>query len=489
MTRDISIVGGGIGGLVTALLLSQDTENRITIYEKQQTMGGRLSFIYEGEDRIDQGPTIILLPDMLLSILNEGGISREKLPIVPCDPLYSIEHENGKRMYKYRDIQKQREEIERLFPGEGEGFDRFIRDMKWRYALGEKQFLKQQFINKKDFFSRKNLHSLVKMKAYLHVKRLLKQYFKSEELQNIYALQTLYIGGNPGESPALYSLVSYSEHEHGIWYLKGGYASLVDIIVKELEKRNVSMVNGAKVEEVVVQQKHCEGVKVNGEFVPYDDVIMNGDFPIMDQLMPVENKLNRTYTPSSGCFLLYMGLDKNYEQPSIHRFFMGKDFDSHMRDVFQHKRLPENPSIYTFHPSLIDHSLAKDSEGILYTLVPVPSGEQIDWSQKEEYADYILELLEERGYPNLRNHLTWLKIKTPQEAMQEGLYSGGSFGIAPTLFQSGAFRPQLKPYDVDNIYAVGASIHPGGGVPIVMQGAKLLADYLMEQNSAILQHK
>lgn len=488
-TKHVGMVGGGIGSLVSALLLSKDPNYKITIFDKGERMGGRLSFVENDGDRIDQGPTIILLPDMLLSILEEGGITKDKLPIIQCDPLYTVDYMNGKQLTKYRDMQKQREEIERLFPGEGEGFDRFIADMKWRYTLGEKQFLQQHFVNKKDFFTRKNMKALLKLKAYQHVKRLMKQYFKSEALQNIYALQTLYIGGHPEASPALYSLVSYSEHEHGIWYLKGGYASLVEILTEELQQRGVTIVPQANVERLTIQDGSCDGVIVNGKKVPFDDIVLNGDFPMMDRLVADEYKLNRSYTPSSGCFLLYMGLDTIYEQPSIHRFFMGEDFDGHMKDVFQHKRVPAYPSFYTFHPSIIDDSLAGTSEGVLYTLVPVPSGEEIDWSNKEDYAQWIIQLMEERGYPNLRNHINWMKIKTPKEAQQEGLFGGGSFGIAPTLFQSGVFRPQLKPYQIDHVYAVGASIHPGGGVPIVMQGAKLLADYLMEPSYAILQHK
>lgn len=479
MSKKIGIVGSGVGGLVTALLLSKESDNDITIFEKDTTFGGRLKFIEEGDYKIDQGPTIVLLPEMILSILEEGGIDRESLPLVPCEPLYSIDFPNGDQIVKYRDIEKQKAEIERLFPGEGEGFERFIKDMKWRFSMGQHQFLEQPFVDKKQFFSPKNLQTLVKLKAYLHVKNLMKNYFKSEELQNIYALQTLYIGGNPTASPALYSLVSFSEHIHGIWYLKGGYASLVDILVEELESRGVKLIPNAHVDNLEIVENQCKSVSVNGEWHEVDDVILNGDFPIMDELMSEERKLNKSYVPSSGCFLIYMGLSKNYEQSSIHRFFMSNDFNKNMKDVFQYKQLPEDPSIYTFHPSLLDDSLAPKGKGVLYTLVPVPSGTNIDWTNKGDYANFIISKLEHLGYPDLRDHIEWIKIKSPLESKQEGLYDGGSFGIAPTLFQSGVFRPQLKPYKIENVYAVGASIHPGGGVPIVMQGAKMLSDYMM----------
>ncbi|QHE51972.1 NAD(P)/FAD-dependent oxidoreductase [Pontibacillus sp. HMF3514] len=489
MKQKIGIVGGGVGGLVTALLLSKDPKKEITIYEKSNSFGGRLRFTGNEDFRIDEGPTIVLLPDMLLSILEEGGISKKRLPLIECDPLYSVEYSNGDSLLKYRDIQKQKEEIERVFPGDGEGFERFIKDMRWRFVRGQQQFIKQNFVEKKQFFSPKNLQTLVKLKAFLHVKQLMKQYFKHEELQHTYALQTLYIGGHPSESPALYSLVSYSEHEHGIWYLKGGYASLIDILEAELKQRGVKMLTNANVEQLSIQDNHCDGLQMNGEWHDFDDVVLNGDFPLMDDLLPEEQKQNKSYTPSSGCLLIYMGLTRNYTQSSIHRFFIGDDFEKHMKDVFQHRKVPVDPSIYTFHPSIIDDTLAPPGKGVLYTLVPVPSGSHIDWSCKEEYAEYIIRKLEEKGYPSLRDSIEWMKVKSPQESMQEGLYQGGSFGIAPTLFQSGVFRPQLKPFGIENVYAVGASIHPGGGVPIVMQGAKMLSDYMNQDVYMTLQKR
>ncbi|KGX91600.1 capsular polysaccharide biosynthesis protein CpsH [Pontibacillus halophilus JSM 076056 = DSM 19796] len=489
MSNHLTIVGGGVGGLVTALLHSQRTDDTITVIEKGSTMGGRLSFVKEGSYQIDGGPTIVLLPDMLLSILEEGGISRERLDLISCDPLYTLDFHDGTEVTKYKNLETQRQEIEKLFPGEGEGFLRFMKDMKWRFSLGQEHILSRSFVDKKQFFKPNNLRTLVKLKAFLRVKQMLKTYFKSEYLQDMYALQTLYIGGHPSGSPAIYSLVSYSEHEHGIWYLKGGYASLVPILTEELERRGVELRTDCEVSDVKTDEGRATEIKVNDRWEAVDQLVLNGDFPVMDELFQQKEQLSRSYTPSSGCLLLYMGLDQIYDQPSIHRFFMSKNFDKNMHEVFQSKVVPSDPSFYTFHPSIIDDTLAPEGEGVLYTLVPVPSGDHIDWENETEFVERILDELEARGYPDLRKHIQWMKVKTPNEAKREGLFDGGSFGIAPTLFQSGVFRPQLKPYPLENVFAVGASIHPGGGVPIVMQGAKLLADYLHNENYAILQQK
>ncbi|MBA2174374.1 phytoene desaturase [Halobacillus locisalis] len=472
------IVGGGIGGLVTALLLSKDKDRQITIFEKEDHLGGRLTYERHGEYKIDQGPTIVLLPDMLFDILEEGGMDRSQFPVVNCNPLYDVHFTDGTTFTKYSERNKQKEELAEKFPGQEQGFDHFLADMKVRFLQGKAQFLEQSFVDKLTFFSGKNLKTLIRLRAYQNVKRMMRRYFSDERLVEAYSLQTLYIGGHPQQSPAMYSLVSYSEHEHGIWYLKGGYAHLVEIIVEELTRRGVIIEVGAKVEQVHTDQDVAHSITADGTIHKADDIILNGDFPTMDRLVPSEHRLNKKYVPSSGCLLLYMGLDKNYPNHSIHQFFMSSDFDTHMKQVFETKELPNDPSFYTFHPSLVDDSLAPEGKGVLYTLIPVPAGEQVDWSAKEDLIEYVIDQMEKRGFPDLRNQINWMSVRTPEQAQKEGLYAGGSFGIAPTLFQSGVFRPQLSPYPLKNLYAVGASIHPGGGVPIVMQGAKLLANHL-----------
>lgn len=475
---ETAIIGGGIGGLVTALLLSRDEGRNVTVYEKNGHLGGRLTYEKYGEYKIDQGPTIVLLPEMIVSILEEGGIPREDIPLIKCDPLYDVHFKNGTTFTKYTDPQRQVREIEETFPGNSEGFERFLTDMKLRFMQGKAQFLEQSFVNKRKFFSRKNIKALMKMKAYQNVKKMMRSYFKDEQLVEAYTLQTLYIGGHPQQSPAMYSLVSYSEHEHGIWYLKGGYAHLIDIIVEVLRDRGVSLNTGCEVEGISVKEERVQSINTGGLTRNVDELIMNGDFPNMDQLLPKAKRLERTYTPSSGCLLLYMGLDKNYKSHSIHKFFMSSDFDRHMKQVFDQKQLPDDPSFYTFHPSLVDESLVPEGKGVLYTLIPVPTGEQVDWSKKDELIAYVIDQMEQRGFPELTKQINWMKVRTPEQAEKEGLYAGGSFGIAPTLFQSGVFRPQMQPYPIGNLYAVGASVHPGGGVPIVMQGAKMLANHL-----------
>ena len=469
------IVGSGIGGLVTALYRTQAGEE-VTIVEKDKEAGGRIKWVKQDGFKVDEGPTIVLLPETIKAILAEAGMDPEVLDMERIDPLYRMVFSDGTEFYKWSDQEKQKDEMARTFPGEEEHFERFMRDMKKNFLQGEKDFLSRSFMRKREFFTAANIRSLWQMKAYQSVRAQVADYFTDPRLRDAYSLQTLYIGGNPATTPGIYSLVSFSEQYHGIWYIHGGYAMLIEKIKEELDRRGVTFRFEETALSIQAKGQVFTALKTDKRVEPADRLICNCELPVAEQL--VENKSQKKYTSSSGCLLIYLGLDKIYTKTSIHQFFMGSNFDHQMKQIFDKKELPEEPSIYAFHPSLIDSTLAPEGKSVLYLLVPVPSGDNVDWEVQEEFIQSILETVEKKGFPHLRSSIQWMQIRTPQDAGRYGLYEGGSFGIAPSFAQSGAFRPQLKPFSYSNVYAVGASTHPGGGVPIVMQGAKLLAEHL-----------
>ncbi|GGG68883.1 phytoene desaturase family protein [Paenibacillus radicis (ex Gao et al. 2016)] len=482
--EEIAIVGGGVGALTTALLLSRHG-GKVTIYEKSDKLGGRLAFESNGRYQIDQGPTIVLLPEMILGIMEEAGIERSRIPLVECHPLYRIHYADGTVLHKWRDTEKQVEEIERLFPGEGAGYRRYLRDMEGNFKQGKKAFLDRPFLRKKEFYTFRNLSLLTKLKAYTSVRQLARQYFRNERLADAFSLQTLYIGGAPFESPALYSLLPYAEHAFGVWYVKGGYASLVSIMEEELKLRGVAINLNTSVQELVIEGKSCRGVKTDKGITYHDAVVYNGDFPGLAPLLPEDKRpASKTYKPSSGCLLVYLGLKQRWPEAAAHQFFLPESLQKGLQQIFLEDRIPSDPSFYLFNPVAIDESAAPEGESVMYVLIPVPPVGQVNWQEEQQdVVNHVLAEAERRGFPGLRDAISWMRIRTPQDAQADGLYLGGSFGIAPTLGQSAVYRPQIVPYAINRLYAVGASVHPGAGIPIVMQGAKLLADHLLKEES------
>lgn len=483
-THHIGIVGGGVGGMVAALLLRK-RGCQVTIYEKAPKLGGRLAYHQHGDDRIDRGPTVVLLPEMILSILEQAGIDRSRINFTLCDPVATIHYSDGSFLRKYRDPSKQLAEIERFAPGQGASYERFIEALEETYNLSKPVFLDRAFRGKRDILSWRHLQTMWKAQAHRSVNQLSAAYFQDDRLRHAFSLQTLYIGGAPARTPALYSLIAYAEQAFGIWYLQGGYGGLAELLATELERAGVNIQLSAGVERLLFDGKRCVGVEVNGERHNHDYLVYNGDFPTIASLLPDgATHVNQSYEPSSGCVLAYLKVNRRWTTLDTHQFYLPADFDRQMERIFQQKQLPDDPSYYVFHPQSVDLQLAEKDYSLLYILIPVPSAKHLQWPQlAPELVRRVLTDLQARALPGLLEAIEWCDISTPLDALHAGLYHGGSFGIAPTRLQSGMFRPQITVRPYERLYAVGASVHPGGGIPIVMQGARLLDEHLAKEMS------
>ncbi|PYE50719.1 phytoene desaturase [Paenibacillus barcinonensis] len=480
-----AVIGAGIGGLTSALLLNRQGWD-VTVYERGSRVGGRIAFEQEGDYRIDQGPTIVLLPEMLLGILEEAGVERSKVELLRCDPLYRVHYDSGRVMTKMTDRHEQTAEIERLFPGEGRGFTRFMKDMDTLFPAGRAAFLEQMFPRKRDFFTPSLMALMGRLRAHKSVRKAVGDYFEHEELLDAYSLQSLYIGGSPFGTPGIYSLLPYAEHEYGIWMVRGGYAALPEILEQELLARGGKIKLQTEVTGLTIRNGVCTGIETAEGAENVDAVVYNGDFPHLNGLLkqtPEVTVRRKPYRPSSGCVLIYAGVDKRWDDAVTHQFFLPPSLDGSLKEVFQKRRIPARPSFYVFNPAAVDDTAAPSGQSVLYFLIPVPDAEGVNWEEESEaLAERVLEEAEQRGFPGLRAALRWKKLRTPADAARDGLYGGGSFGIAPVLFQSGVYRPQPKPFPkIKGLYAAGASVHPGGGVPIVMQGARMAVNQLMKE--------
>ena len=475
--KRVAVVGAGIGGLTAALLLLRRGWS-VTLYEQASSVGGRVVFEQNDRYKIDQGPTIVLLPQMIYEIMEQAGIDRCKIPLLRCDPLYHVHFHNGKTLTKRNNIQVQAAEMETSFPGEGTRLEHFIQEMATLFPQGQASFLNQLFSRKSKLFTPQNIKLMMKMRAYKSLHAAMKQYFCHQDIVNAYALQSLYIGGSPFATPAMYALLSYAEHAYGVWMIKGGYASLPILLQKHFLKKGGRLYLNRAVQRILFEQNRCYGVVTKEGEAHYDAVLFNGDFPHLRTLLGDTSGLLpkiKTYVPSSGCVIIYLGVKRRWSNVLTHQFFLSSCFKTNMEQIFQQKSMPIDPSFYVFNPVALDESAAPEGESVLYFLIPVPSGTRLNWKvEAETLANRVIKIAEGKGFAGLEKAICWKKVRTPLDALHEGLYEGGSFGIAPVFSQLGSFRPHAWPYKhVSGLYAVGASIHPGGGVPIVMQGARL----------------
>jgi len=329
------------------------------------------------------------------------------------------------------------------------------------------------------------------------------QYFTDPRTRFMFSFHPLFIGGSPFRSPSVYIMIPYLERAAGVWFTRGGMYSVVEAFEKIFRELGGEIRTGEEVEEIIVREGKAVGVRVGGEEIPADAVVSNGDVPwVYRHLIKPEHR-SRKWTDASidrlhmsmSCFLVYLGVRKQYPQLKHHTLIISKRYRELVEEIFEKKVLPEDFSLYLHVPTRTDPGMAPPGSESMYVLLPVPHlGSGIDWKKASgPLLDRLLTFLEKDfGLAGLRENIEVQEIFTPDDfASRLNAHLGSAFSIEPRLTQSAYFRPHNRSEEIDRLYFVGAGTHPGGGVPGVLLGAEatewcILEDFGHPRRSEVL---
>ncbi|MSD83979.1 phytoene desaturase [Lactobacillus curvatus] len=493
--KNIIVVGAGIGGLTAAVRLQKLGYN-VTIYEKEATPGGKMNQIKSGGFTFDVGPTIVMMPDIYREIFEFCDRNPDDyIPMQKVEPMLDLFFRDEEKLSFTSDLVQLVKTLEKISEEDAQGYLQFLTDIYKRYLIAKNAFLTKSFRGPLDFYNPKSIYAGLKLKTFNDAYSSISKYVKDERLRKSLAFQTLYIGISPYQGPSLYTIIPMIELLYGVHYIKGGMYTVATAVAKLFKELGGEIVYNAPVEELVIENRKTTGIKVNNTVINADAVICNADFPYaMRELIPDEkhrgkytNKKIDNMAYSCSCFVLYLGLDKKYPTSSVHNIYFADDFKLNVDELFEKGTLPEDPSFYLYRPSLMDADLAPDNQEALYVLVPVPELSKFsDWSDEmqHQYRDKIIDLIKQRTvFKDIEEHIVFEDCYTPKKFKDNfNAFNGATFGLKPTLSQSNYYRPHNKFKYAENLYFCGSSTHPGAGVPIVMQSAKLAVEELVKDD-------
>jgi phytoene desaturase len=314
---------------------------------------------------------------------------------------------------------------------------------------------------------------------------LVSRYVKDPRVRVALSFHPLFVGGNPFSTTAVYCLISYLERAHGVHFAMGGTGTLVRGLVKLIEGQGGAVRCNSEVAEIQVKSGAACGVRLaSGETLRADIVVSNVDpASTYGRLVPAHARKASTAPRldaarySMSLFVWYFGTNRQYEDVAHHTILLGPRYRGLIEDIFKHKRLAEDMSLYLHRPTATDPSLAPSGCDAFYVLSPVPHLDaDIDWTvEGERYRQRVEKRLSETSLPGLRSAIVTSRIMTPLDFRDRlWSYKGAAFGPEPILTQSAWFRPHNKSQDIDRLYLVGAGTHPGAGVPGVLSSARVL---------------
>jgi phytoene desaturase len=295
---------------------------------------------------------------------------------------------------------------------------------------------------------------------------------------------------SPFRCPSLFSILSFLEYEHGVFHPTGGCGAVTRAMARIATEMGVEILLDEPVEKVIVERGKATAVRTRDRLLQADAVVVNADFAgAMQRLLPDRNRKRWTDAKlakkkySCSTFMLYLGVKGRYDDVSHHTIYLAENYKDNLADIEQRHRLSDNPSFYVQNACVTDDTLAPAGHSSLYVLLPVThdTGE-IDWAREmPRYRALALEQMKKIGMHDVEERIVTEKILTPTGWAEEfALYKGATFSMAHSLDQMLHLRPHNRFEDVGQMYLVGGGTHPGSGLPVIFESARITSRLLLE---------
>ena len=492
MQRTALIIGSGLGGLATALRLST-RGYQVTVVEQHTQAGGRLNQLKKDGFTFDVGPSFFSMSYEFDELFRDCGLPNP-LEYRELDPLYSVFFSGREEPYHvWKDLSKLAKEF-----SEEQDFQQ--KAQQYLQRAGQVFHDTEYRVIKRNF---NGMGSYLASMSQVPLKHLplmfrsmwseLERHFSNEEVRIIFSLVAFFLGNTPFHTPAVYSLLNYTELQHdGYWSVQGGMYSIVEKLKALLEERGVQFHFNTKITGCNTQNGQVQEVTdESGRTWKADVVVVNADAAAFrGQVLKRKShrpqrldKMKWTLAP----FTIYLGVKGRVERLHHHNYFLGSNFRDYASRIFTRTTSPEKPYYYVNALSKSDPDCAPEGCENLFVLCPVPDLRyKPDWSDSGDLADSILTDLGQRIGFDLHEHTLTRTIMTPIDWQNTfGLYRGSGLGLAHGMDQIGAFRPKNKDEEYGNLYYVGASTTPGTGLPMVVISSRLTTERILEDESTV----
>ena len=418
-----------------------------------------------------------------------------------CEPNYNLWFSDGESFELSTDVSRMKEEVEKW---EGkDGFERylgFLQEAHRHYELSVTHVLKKNFTSLLSMARPSFLRHLLILHPFESIYSRASKYFYTERLRRVFTFGSMYMGMSPFDAPGTYSLLQYTELAEGIWYPKGGFHSVIAALVRVGERYGVTYRLSDPVASIQLCPKGRQATGVtlpSGESISADVVIVNADLVYAyNNLLPPSSKATSLQKRAASCSSIsfYWAMNRKIHELTTHNIFLADHYRESFDDIFKKQLIPSQPSFYVNVPSRIDATAAPEGTDSIVVLVPVghlldeKEGSGIRLDSKQDWdamvtkaRDTVLSTIEARtGARDLYGAMVKEIVNTPQSWKDVfNLDKGAILGLSHSFFNVLSFRPSTKHASIDRLHFVGASTHPGTGVPICLAGSKVTSEQVL----------
>lgn len=478
------VIGAGVGGLATAIRLAHKGFD-VTVYEKNSYVGGKLS-VFEKEGYVfDAGPSLFTKPSLLENLFedvneNIADYFEYKKVETACTYFYA----NKTVVKASTNVEEFAQELHDKLGEDKQTVIQYLHKSKALYESTGSFFLSQSLHKLKNYLSRNFLNAFKPVKpAYVlkSLDRYNKQYFKNPKTVQLFNRFATYNGSNPFKAPAMLSVIPHLEHSDGTFYPKGGMVSIANALYKLALHKGVKFVVDTKVQKIIANHNQLLGVVVNGKNQLANVVVSN-----MDAYFTYKNLLNNAAKAnkilkqerSSSALIFYWGINKSFPALGLHNILFGTDYKTEFDHIFKSKTFYSDPTIYINITSKQEPGkfAPMDCEN-WFVMINVPANCGQDWEKLiPQYKQAVVNKIKHQFDIDITEHIVVEEILEPKTIESKTMsYMGSLYGTSSNS-KMAAFLRHPNFSSIKNLYFVGGSVHPGGGIPLCLHSAKIVED-------------
>jgi diapolycopene oxygenase len=492
---NIGVIGGGLGGLAAACTLAARGYS-VVVLEKNGWLGGKAAVFEERGYRFDMGPTILTMPGALARIFEEAGRRLEDyLQLVRIDPQWRSFFNDGTTLDLLASIDQMSTGLNAFAPGSGSGYRRFMQlsarfhRISDRYFFGRAVGGLRDIINIRTAIQPSLLLDILAMRPGSSVAGTVRSHVGDARVAQMLDHFTQYVGSAPDSSPAILCGIAHMQTSEGVWYPLGGTGAVPRALTRLATELGVEMRTGTGVRRILHTEKGAVcGVETElGEQLPFDAVVSNSDAvrthrELLGGGPAMRFERRRRYEPACSGIVLYLGLDRRYEQLLHHNFVFSRDPEEEFDSIYRRGEPAPDPSCYVCAPARTEPGVAPPGGDALYVLVHTPYlRPHHDWNRlMPAYRTTILAKLKDTaGLKDIEDRICVERWLTPADIHERyGVLNGAIYGIASHGRWLGAFKPSNRCPDLQGLYLAGGAAHPGPGMPMVLMSGWIAADSL-----------
>lgn len=485
MKYRVGIVGAGIAGLAAAIRLSLKG-HQVEVFEANAYPGGKLSEIRCGAYRFDAGPSLLTLPELIDELFVLAGedpkqhFAYDRLE-VNCHYFYP----DGTRLLAHSDENEFLKEVAAKTQENPKNVKKAIEKSRALYDSLSDLFMYSSLQDLRTFFGKKafkaygNLHRLGFSQTMNGANR---QLFRDQRMVQLFNRYATYNGSSPYETPATMNIIPHLEMSLGAYFPKGGMHAITQSLYELALRCGVTFHFETPIDRILVKNKKTRGLMINNEEVPFDRVVSNMDVvntyrKLMPEIRPPKFLLKQP--KSSSALIFYWGIKKQFSELGLHNIFFSGNYLEEFEHIFQKGSIYSDPTVYVHISSKYESEDAPDNSESWFTMINVPNNQGQNWDDLIAMArENILKKLSQslkvdvQGLIEVEEVLDPRTIESRTSSAQGALYGNSSNNLFAAFLRHANVSRR-----VSGLYFCGGSVHPGGGIPMSLSSAKLVAQY------------